>query len=189
MELFNYENVGFLTKYSNYLYWGCLALTAVVFFALVLVATGKYGFFKKLLWFVIACATAAVLFVGSGWLRNYTAAANDVYNRYKEAYEKGEVHIVSGQVKDFTPAQHSKSFTLDEVKFTVYSATSGVHSSGKPILYYVYTEGGYSYSGAAEQWFYKPEQCVILGENQRLEIHYVEEDGENHILYIKELSE
>ena len=49
MELFNYENVGFLTKYSNYLYWGCLALTAVVFFALVLVATGKYGFFKKLL--------------------------------------------------------------------------------------------------------------------------------------------
>ena len=36
---------------------------------------------------------------------------------------------------------------------------------------------------------YVPENCVILGENQQLEIHYIEEFGQNRILYIKELSE
>ena len=101
----------------------------------------------------------------------------------------GEVKTVSGQVKDFAPAQHSKSFTLDGVEFTVYSTTSGVNSLGKPILYYVYTEGSHTYSAFVDQWVYKPEKCAILGENQRLEIQYIEEDGENRILYIKELSE
>ena len=32
-----------------------------------------------------------------------------------------------------------------------------------------------------------PEKCVITGNGQNLEIHYLEEDGEKRILYIKEL--
>ncbi len=190
MELYNYENVGFLTKYSKHLYLGCLALTAIVFLVLFVVALKKRGFFKKIFWLLIAGAATVALFVGSGLLRNYTSAANAIYNDYKRAYKEEKVSIVSGRVEGFGVATHSKSFTVDGVQFTVYSTKHEKFArSMTPILHYVYTEDGYSYSGTADQWLYKPEQCVILGNNQNLEIHYIEEDGEKRILYIKEISE
>ena len=114
--------------------------------------------------------------------------------------ENGECKVISGKVEDFTPSTQSKSFTLDGVRFTIYSNNSVKKnrdpSESGPVLYYTYTEAYTTYYTTTSQYGgttthtqYVPENCAILGENQRLEIHYIEEYGQNRILYIKELSE
>ena len=193
MVLFNYENIGFLSKYSQEIYYGCLAITAIVAIVMLIFAFKKRGFLKKIWGIFLAVVVGAGLYLGSGWLQGYTETANEIYKKYQKAYENGAVQIVTGKVEDFaeSDAYHKKTFTLNGVAFTVYSSYVSTSLGGSPVLYYVYSEDSSFYTSGTSSsfghWTYVPEKCVITGNGQNLEIHYLEEDGEKRILYIKEL--
>ena len=191
MELFNYEDIGFLGKYSREIYIGCLAVTLIVTLVWLIVAFKKYGFFKKLIECVIALVVGGVLFVGSTWLHAYTKQTNEILEEYKTAYENGQVQTVSGKVENFTPsATMMKSFTINGVEFKIYASKhERFQGATEPRLYYTYSAGGFGYDFVFEQWMSTSENCVVLGDGQNLEIHYIEEDGEKYILYIKEITE
>ena len=112
-------------------------------------------------------------------------------------YDNGEYMTVSGKVEEFTPGTGYKSFVVDGVKFTIYSSnTVHQHRDAEEkgaVIYYTYTEDGYQYQYNSitqkQDTVYRPEECAILGDNQPLEIHYIEEYGQLRILYIKELVE
>lgn len=197
-ELFNFRNISFLAKYHEQIQIGCFILTAVVFLILFITMFKKRGFFKKFFRFLLAIVVAVAMLVGTNFLNIYTLSMNDVYNRYQRMYDASEVHIIQGRVENFTPASDHKSFTLDGVDFTVYPQGVAKPTEGTNgiILYYTYSAAGTnttfvsSYTGDTRVLqTYKPEQCVILGNNQHLEIHYIEEDGENRILFIGELND
>ena len=203
MELFNYANIGAAAKYVDEIHLGCLIVTAVIFLISVLVSfikdmysEGFVRFLRIVLRLILSCGVAIGLLFITKTINNNLTDMGTVYDKYTEMYETGECKIITGRVENFTPATTHKSFTVDGVSFTIYPAGYAKPSEGtNAVLYYTYSEAGVNYEGiyADGYWHsvktYKPEKCVILGDNQYLEIHYVVEDGENRILYIKELSE
>ena len=183
MELFSYENIGWLLKYSQWIFLGILGIAAIIFI-IGLVKTFKEIYTGEKVWTLITTILIAGVFVFFGFgFNNYTKDVRKVYEKYQAAYENNEVLIASGAVENFTPATNSKSFTLGGVEFKIYA----VVESSEPVIYYTYSEGQMQYSFIFEQIVYTPGECVVLGDNQKLEIHYIVEDGENHILYIKEI--
>ena len=191
MKLFDYRDVAFLVKYSKEIFIGCIVITAIVFLIMVI------KFFKrdilsdtigdKILHLVITVLLVGGLGLVTWGVHKYTNSAGEIYASYNEAYENNQVKTVKGKVEDFTPATSSKSFTIEGVRFTIYEINSVVKAN-EAVLYYTYTNGSYEYSHLMENLIYKPGQCVILGDNQQLEVQYIEENGEKHILYIAELS-
>ena len=207
MVLFNYENLSFFAKHSREIWIGGLIFAGVMLIVSLLVSffkrnnsSGIVKFLRNTGRVILSFAVSAGIVVCFVLIWQRHQKINLAYERYTEMYENGEFKIVSGKVEDFTPASHSKSFTLDGVRFTIYSNNSYKQhrdpSEDGPALYYCYTEAyttSYTttsqYGGTTTHTQYVPENCVILGENQMLEIHYVEEFGQNRILFIKELSE
>ena len=193
MKLFSYKDIGALSKYSQEIFYGCLIITGIVAIVAIILSFKKRGFLKKVISLAVSAAVVCGLLWVSGYLKNHTAETYDMYNAYSAAYENGDVKILKGQVENFTPATASKSFRLCGVDFKIYPVgeakpTSGTHV----ILYYTYSEAHsdvHFNSGSALGYVttYTPEKCVILGDNQWLEIHYIVEDGENRILYIGEI--
>ena len=195
MKLFSYEDLGAVSNYSNEIYIGCLILSAVIVIVAFIWAFKCYGAVKKILAFLLSCAIAVGLWYGCGAIKDYNIALGEVYARYKAAYENGEVMTVRGQVVDFIPATASKTFTVDGVTFKILPSKLAKPTEGTSVvMYYTYKEAhtnsnlvhnaGDYYSVVTS---YTPENCVILGDNQWVEIQYVFEDGENRILYIAEI--
>ena len=191
MKLFSYEDIGMFAKYSQEIYYGCLAIVAIVALIGIIQSFRKRGFGKKILCFLLSVVVVCGLLWGSEYLRLRNEQIYDVYTSYKEAYESGEVHVVKGKVENFTPATQSKSFVLSDVSFKIYPKQVAKPTAGtKVILYYTYTDAALELhldSNSDISTGYRPEKCVILGDNHWLEIHYIVEDGENRILYIGEI--
>lgn len=197
MKLFSYEDIGAYAKYVNEIYYGCLIATGVICLIALIIALTRRNFFKRFLGIIITGAIGFGLWWGSGAFRDHNIEVNKMYDRYAQAYANNEVITIKGQVKDFTPATESKTFTLDGVKFVLHPAGLAKPTEGtNVILYYTYKEAsvnsqfvqsGYGNSFTTVQT-YSPEKCVILGDNQWLEIQYIVEDGENRILYIGEIA-
>ena len=193
MKLFSYEDIGSLAKYSKEIYYGCLIITGIVAIIAIIVSLKRERVIGKIFCLAISVAVVAGLLWCSDFLQNRTVEIYDMYNTYNEAYEKGDVKIIKGQVKNFTPATESKSFTLEGVDFKIYPAGIAKPTEGtNVVLYYTYYEAVSNVlpnSGSPTGYVqsYSPEKCVILGDNQWLEIHYILEDGENRILYIGEI--
>ena len=193
MKLFSYEDIGAFAKYSNEIYYGCLIITAIVALIALIVSFKRPGFFGKLLGLVISAAVVVGLLWVSDYLKGRSEQTYEMYVSYKDAYENGDVKVIKGQVSDFAPATEHKSFTLDGVDFVIYPAGTAKPTEGtNVVLYYTYSEASTSIhvnSGSPLGYVqsYTPEKCVILGDNQWLEIHYIVEDGENRILYIAEI--
>jgi hypothetical protein len=191
MKLFSFEDIGMLAKYSQIIYYACLIITAIAALVGIIMAFKNRGFVKKLLGLVVCAAVVCGLLWGSEYLRERTEETYEVYTSYKEAYENGEVQIVKGKVENFTPATKSKSFSLAGVKFKIYPMQVAEPTPGtRVILYYTYLDASVDLqldSNSDLSTNYRPEQCVILGDNHWLEIHYIVENGENRILYIGEI--
>ena len=196
MKLFSYEDAGLATKYVEETFIGCLVVSAVICLIALIVALRRETFWERLLGIVITCAIGVGLWFFSTDLRDSSIEKGEVFAYYNEAYENGEVLTVRGQVKDFTPATTSKSFTVDGVRFTIVPTRLAKPFEGTSVvMYYTYKEAkeekelvktsGDFYSVVTS---YDPEECVILGDYQWLEIQYIVEDGENRILYIGEIS-
>ena len=207
MILYSYDNLTFFAKHSDTVLLGGRIFAGVLFLALFIASFVKKNGSRRLMKAIrylirvsVSAGLAITVLVGFSHINNRHRYINEDYQRYQEMYENGEVKTISGKVEDFTPATHSKSFTLDGVRFTIYSDRSYQQhrdpSENGPGLYYKYTEA-YSYttttstgnSGFNTNTHYVAENCVILGENQHIEIQYVEEFGQNRILVVKELSE
>ena len=207
MVLFDYKNLNIFAKHSYETWIGGIILAAVVFLVLIIrafaIENRSRGFKRKLRYFgrvLFAVAIPLVILVGFSHVKNRHALINEACDRYTEMYNNGECKIISGKVSDFTPMTNSKAFTLDGVRFIIYSdKTVNDHrdpSEKAPVIYYFYTKS-FSYTTSTTSssgsintnTHFVPEKCAILGDNQPLEIHYVEEFGQNRILFIKELSE
>lgn len=195
MKLFSYEDLGVVSNYSDEIYIGCLILSAIIVIATFIWAFKCYGTVKKIFAFLLACAVAVGLWYGSGAIKAYNIGIGEAYAHYKAAYENGEVMTVRGQVKDFTPSTTSKTFTVEGVKFVICSSKNAKPVAGlSVVMHYTYRDAQTNYNfvkGAGDYYTYvtsyTPESCVILGDNQWVEIQYVFEDGENRILYIAEI--
>jgi hypothetical protein len=185
MVLYDYSDLSFFAKYTQEVYWGCLGIIAIALLIGIIWSFFREGFFKKLVCLVLCCAAAFGLYKGAEYLKSYNEAINESYLAYKEAEENGQVMVVSGKVENFAPFKTHKEFTLDGVEFKIYSSTT----RGGPVRYYRYTPANSYYNATTHNTVYNAESCAVLGDNQRLEIHYIFEEGENRILYIKELSE
>ena len=185
MVLYDYSDLGIFARYTKEIFWGCLGLIAILFIVGVIMSFCQRGFFKKLICLILCCGAAFGLYKGAAYLRSYNVEVNESYLAYKQAEENGEVKVISGKVENFAPYQKCKEFTLDGVQFKIYPTT--VRTG--PVRYYRYTPASSYYDATTKNSVYNAENCAVLGDNQRLEIHYIYEDGENRILYIKELSE
>ena len=206
MELFNYENLTFFAKYSHEIWIGGLILAGLMLFISLIVSfckennsEGVVAGLRVIVRLALSAAVVIGIVVAFSFLRTRHEKINETYLRYKEAYETGECRVIRGKVEEFSPATNSKSFTLDGVRFTVYSSSVVNEHRGpgedSPVIYYTYNEASHQTifqpgeGSMNANTVYLPEDCVILGDNQRLEIHYIEEYGQNRILYIKEISE
>ena len=193
MKLFSYEDIGSLAKYSKEIFYGCLIVTGIVAIAALIFSFTRERIIGKIFCLILSVAIVCGLLWCSDYLKGRTEEIYSMYITYNEAYENGDVKIIKGQIKDFTPATESKSFTLDGVDFKIYPAGVAKPTEGtKVVLYYTYYEAVSNTlpnSGSPTGYVqsYSPERCVILGDNQWLEIHYIVEDGENRILYIGEI--
>ena len=197
MKLFSYTDIGTYAKYVEEIYLGCLIATGVIGLILLIIALTRKNFFLRLLWIIITVAAVIGLLWCTNAFKNHNIDVNKMYDHYTQAYADGKVITIKGQVKDFTPATESKSFTLDGVKFVLLPSTLAKPPEGtNVIMYYTYKESStniqFVQSGTTNGFTtvqsYSPEKCVILGDNQWLEIQYIVEDGENRILYIGEIA-
>ena len=173
MKLFSYEDVGAAAKYVDEIFIGCLVVSAVICVIALIVALRRETFFGRFLGIVIACSIGVGLWFFSNSVKDNNIELGEAFVHYNEAYENGEVLTVRGQVEEFTPATTSKSVVM---YYTYKEASQDVDLVQRP-------SGTYSVVTS-----YKPEKCVILGDNQWIEIQYIVEDGENRILYIGEIS-
>jgi hypothetical protein len=207
MVLFDYKQLSFFAKFAREIWIGGLILAAAVLIvSLICIFKKKYyarSAFKKFFYYFsrifLAVAVSVVIVIGFSHIKNRHALINEAYEKYTDMYESGKCKTVIGKVEDFTPYTHSKSFTVDGVYFKIYSNKSINDSKDPsekaPPIYYYYTEAYTTFHAFTSgdhtntDSRYVPEKCVILGENQPLEIHYVEEFGQNRILYIKELEQ
>lgn len=185
MVLYDYSQLGFFAKYIDKIFLVMLGIIGVGLLVGIIWSFFRKGFFKKLLSLILCFAAAFGLYMGAKYIKSYNEDVNKIYLKYKEAEENGEVKVISGPVENFAPYQKYKEFTLDGVEFKVHSSTA----RPGPCRYYRYTPASSYYDSTTKNTIYNAESCAILGNNQRLEIHYIFEDGENRILYIKELSE
>ena len=196
MKLFSYEDVGAAAKYVDEIFIGCLVVSAVICVIALIVALRRETFLGRFLGIVIACSIGVGLWFFSNSVKDNNIELGEAFVHYNEAYENGEVLTVRGQVEEFTPATTSKSFTVEGVRFTIVPTQLAKPLEGTSVvMYYTYKEASQdvdlvqrpsgTYSVVTS---YKPEKCVILGDNQWIEIQYIVEDGENRILYIGEIS-
>ena len=182
MKLFSYEDRNMINP--TLIYVILLVVSAVICVYLLIKALRRETFLGKFLGIVLTCAIGVGLWFLADYAREYRVEEREVYAHYKQAYENGEVVTVRGPVKNFTSTTTSKSFTVDDTHFTIVPIQDATpFEDTTVVMYYTYTEEHYSFFV-----IYKPEKCVIMGDNQWLEIQYIVEDGENRILYIGEIS-
>lgn len=194
-KLFSYEDVGASAKYCDEIYIGCLIVTGIICLISLIIALRADGFFKKVFGIIVTVGIGFGLWWLSGFIQNRVTDIGEAYDRYNDAYENEEVIKISGTVTDFTPGTDYKTFTVDGVTFTVYPAGSenATPTDGNAILYYTYKPDKENVS-FVKNWSgnltsvksYTPEKCVIIGNGQKLEIHYIIENDEKHILFIGE---
>ena len=122
------------------------------------------------------CLAMILLGIGGGlyllfynvFLAELPAMAENVpiYEHYVQLYDSGSYEVVTGAVEDFSALEDCRTFVIDGVEFKIYQ-----QAENSPTVYYSYEK-----------------KCAITGTGQNLEIHYIVENGETRILYIKELT-
>lgn len=183
--VYDYSQLGFFTKHTQEVFWVCLGIIAVAAVIGIIISFCKEGFFGKLFSLIITAAICVGLYYGAAYLRDYNISANESYLHYKQMEENGEVKVVSGTVEKYAKYSKHREFTLGGVEFKIYSNSE----RNGPERYYKYSNASSYYDATNHNTVYIQESCIITGDNQKLEIHYVFEEGENRILYVKELSE
>ncbi len=201
MVVFDFKNISFAARNNKEIYLiglGVIFIWAIVSIVLSFAKKNydgyRVGFFRKLCRLVVSCGLIAVLFIGNGHLRDSNFRTYEKYEKYVTAYQQNEIKKISGTVENFADYSAYKTFSMNGVEFKVRSAADAL--SNRPegdsgnILYYTYQDASttYNYNVLTNRadMVYKPESCVI-GANQKLELHYIEEFGEKRILFIKEL--
>lgn len=185
MELFNYSYLNFITKHIDKIYIGCLIALGIGLIIGIIVSFLKETVFGKIFSLILTVAIIVGLYFGAGYLKSFNEDVNAEYLRCKALEDAGEFKVVKGRVEDFTPATKSKSFSIEGVEFKIYSTTT----RGGPVLYYRYSDAYAYYDTTSHLTHHYPEKCVILGDNQYLEIYYIFEEGENRIMKIIEIEE